>query len=411
MDWITKMFGDNDFLSGGFLLGLMASLVVSIKLIGSFIYKRIKRKVVFTVTIEETDELFFYLEKWLYDHHEKDYRNVLASIGKGVDEYYDGPPRLEASSSEDNPGIEKESVIYRQHQDEIFVKYKGSYIRFDKGRDKLENASSLKSLYFDRFTISIFVFKSKINSLLEEVIEYNQQFKVTKKFIDIYTPHYSRWERRNGLKPKDISKIILKPDQKAALLADVDSFVKNKEWYTDRSIPYKRGYLFEGSPGNGKTSLALALAKYTNRDIYTIVLTEMGSDTEFRELLNLIKDNSILLFEDIDTVIKHRETKAKVNFSTLLNSLDGVYFKEGLITIMTTNHINVLDPALIRDGRIDFKLNIDNPGSTEVRSYVELFYDIKLNGQIYNKDFAMSKIQNICLKNSETEIIDKLFKL
>ncbi len=119
-----------------------------------------------------------------------------------------------------------------------------------------------------------------------------------------------------------------------------------------------------------------------------------------------ISSKAILLIEDIDTIFKKtRKVDSKLSFSTLLNCLDGAFYKEGIITIITTNHIEKLDAALIREGRIDVKLLIDNPSIDSIKKYVNNFFGQKIykNGDIVPiKDIAT--IQNICLRSTSETI-------
>ena len=79
--------------------------------------------------------------------------------------------------------------------------------------------------------------------------------------------------------------------------------------------------------------------------------------------------------------------------------MDGAFSKYGIITIMTTNHFDKLDPALIREGRIDMKVKINNPEIDMVEKYLSIFYDTEIKLDNYKNSISMSKIQEICLEN------------
>ena len=305
----------------------------------------------------------------------------------------------------------KEKVGYRHNQDMLVIKRNGVYIKISKGREKLENAKTLRDLFFDNFTITTFFFKNRLLSLLDEVVEYNQQFKPKDVGVNVFTTSWSDWRRERVLNPKDIDNIILNHETKQKILKDVNTFCKRKDWYIKRFIPYKRGYLFYGSPGNGKTSTSLALAHYLKRDIYVFMIPEIKDDSTLKRLFNNVSDNAIILIEDIDSLFNKRETEEKISFSALLNCLDGVYYKENIITIMTTNHVEKLDPALIRDGRIDLRVEFQNPQEEQAKEYVELFYGTKVNGASYKDGgYSMATVQNYCLNNSEQQVKKILFK-
>jgi chaperone BCS1 len=152
------------------------------------------------------------------------------------------------------------------------------------------------------------------------------------------------------------------------ILRDVDEFLDQdmQGWYAERGIPYKRGYLLFGPPGTGKSSFSLSLAGKHELDIYTLQLSNI-SDTTLMRLFAELPPRCIVLLEDVDTAgvgrrdsvdaDQENESKSAVTLSGLLNVLDGVSSQEGRILIMTTNHIEHLDEALIRPGRSDKKVH------------------------------------------------------
>ena len=106
----------------------------------------------------------------------------------------------------------------------------------------------------------------------------------------------------------------------------------------------------------------------------------------------------MLAIEDIDAAFDGRKKKAKVTFSALLNCLDGLFYKDELITIITTNHIEKLDKALIRPGRVDLKLEITNPGKDEVEEYLSIFYSQTITiADDYASEYSMAEIMNFCI--------------
>jgi chaperone BCS1 len=113
------------------------------------------------------------------------------------------------------------------------------------------------------------------------------------------------------------------------------------------------------------------------------------------------------VFEDVDVYFNGRKNNNPngVSFSMLLNCLDGEFSKDGTIVIMTTNHVENLDSALIRPGRIDVKLEISNPKKIEIVEYLKNFYEVdEIIGfdDYIDSAISMVKIQDICLVNKDS---------
>jgi mitochondrial chaperone BCS1 len=136
------------------------------------------------------------------------------------------------------------------------------------------------------------------------------------------------------------------------LFADLERFLAARDLYNQRGIPWRRGYLFYGPPGTGKTSLVQAIASQFDRQLVSLTLTDMD-DSDLLRAWSEISAHCVIALEDVDSVFEGRKSLGKLSFSALLNSLDGAGAVEGSIAILTTNHRERLDPALIRPGRCD----------------------------------------------------------
>jgi chaperone BCS1 len=194
--------------------------------------------------------------------------------------------------------------------------------------------------------------------------------------------------------------------------------VKSKKWYTDRGIPYKRGYLLYGPPGNGKTSLCKALASEFNIDILILNLADLNdgnANDTIASISEVAKGDtpSMVVIEDVDSFVEGRKVKKKgLSFSTLLNIFDGVISSEGTILFLTTNIVENLDPALIRPGRIDIKAEISNPREKDIQKYLERFYEKEFE-EITFDGVSMSQVQECCVqhKDSPEDAVSQLQEL
>lgn len=218
-----------------------------------------------------------------------------------------------------------------------------------------------------------------------------------------------RWVRCMARHQRPLSTVVLDQEQKQAFVDDMKEYLHplTRRWYSNRGIPYRRGYLLHGPPGTGKTSLCFAAAGLFGLKIYVVSLnsgrvTEDGLASLFQDLPR----RCIVLLEDIDTAGVTQKRAANppvekessstedadnpdennsaelapndvavlgsvgISLSALLNIIDGVASNEGRILIMTTNHPEKLDDALLRPGRVDMSVEF---GYAEAPAVIELF--------------------------------------
>jgi len=171
------------------------------------------------------------------------------------------------------------------------------------------------------------------------------------------------WQKRADLPTRGLDSVILKAGQLERLSDDLGDFLASEDRYVRMSQPWHRGYLLHGPPGTGKTSLARSLATEYNLPTYYLPLGDIAKDSDLMQLVGGIKPRSVLLLEDVDSfhaATDRSDEKDHASVATLLNALDGVWTPHGLITIMTTNNKEALDPALIRAGRIDVDEELSN---------------------------------------------------
>ena len=181
---------------------------------------------------------------------------------------------------------------------------------------------------------------------------------------------------------RPLDSVILDKGVKERIVGDVEDFLARQQWYVDRGIPYRRGYLLHGPPGSGKSSFIQALAGHLDFGIAIVNLSERGmTDDRLSHLFTKLPRRTILLLEDADAAFSNRKqvdehgySGATVTFSGLLNALDGVAAGEERIAFLTTNHIERLDPALIRPGRVDMIHEIGAATGSQITKMFERFY-------------------------------------
>lgn len=222
-------------------------------------------------------------------------------------------------------------------------------------------------------------------SYLEHVIKTGREIQARNRQRRLYTNGHSKsyWSHIVFEHPAKFETLAMKPEKKEAIIDDLLTFTKSKDYYARIGKTWKRGYLLYGPPGTGKSTMIAAMANLLDYDVYDLELTSVKDNTELRKLLTETTAKSIIVIEDIDCSLdltgqrkkseeksKEEETEkakkkpsrkekeesgSKVTLSGLLNFIDGLWSAcagERLI-VFTTNYVDKLDPALTRRGRMD----------------------------------------------------------
>ena len=176
-------------------------------------------------------------------------------------------------------------------------------------------------------------------------------------------------------------KIFLSKVVDAKINEDVRKFKNRKEWYEANGIPWKLTFLFHGETGTGKSALITHIANLLNYPIYRVNLSIVPIG-ELSTLIAGIPGGSVLAFEDFDDSdgLNSRQAtdenlaKMKGRLTEFLNVFRGILEVNGLVTILTTNHIEKLDKAILSPGRIDSLIEIKPMEFDQVEHFFQHFY-------------------------------------
>lgn len=381
----------NQFFFTAIMAGIMSFGVIYFKSAFRYLYSTIRRKIIFIAHILQSDPLFSDFEIWFFNNYGEKYKNVEASVNETSEISYSTPDKTKARS-----------VFFKQSEGVFLIKYKGKYILIRKGREKLEHATDIRTMFLNQYHFYSIRGANTIRQLLEDAVDFSAKKSKSNEIKIFSNNSYGEWSLTSRISTKKITDVIIPAEKQAELIHDMDKFIDSKDEYDRRSIFYKRGYCFHGDPGNGKTSLALAMASYLGKDIYNLDLNTINDNGNIKILFSNLTPNSLLLIEDIDCFFKGRmpvKADSKISFSTFLNCMDGALYKEGLVTVITTNDKNALDQALIRNGRIDYMFEVPKPGITEINQYLRIFFDTNEHLINYDKGLSMCDVQAICLNN------------
>ncbi len=173
----------------------------------------------------------------------------------------------------------------------------------------------------------------------------------------------------HAIKGATLDNLVLRGSLKEDIYADLSGFFAARETYERYGVPWKRGVLLVGPPGNGKTHAVKAIVNALARDcLYVKSFRSQGPDEySIRAVFERARLSApcILVLEDLDSLITSN------NRSFFLNEIDGFAGNTGILTLATTNHPERLDPAIVdRPSRFDRKYPFDLPATEERRAYI-----------------------------------------
>ena len=164
--------------------------------------------------------------------------------------------------------------------------------------------------------------------------------------------------------------LFLPEEIKVELKGLVENFLASKDFYLKNRIPWKRGILLYGKPGNGKTSIIRTVMSVYNFKPVTIVAG--ANDEAVREAFAYAEDQSpaLLYFEDLDSLLEK-----SVDPSSFLNLMDGISAKNGLLVIATANEVKKLKANITdRPSRFDRKFEIPLPNAEMAYIYLKRWF-------------------------------------
>jgi chaperone BCS1 len=393
----------NQIVSGGLVLAVVGIIVAALRNLPAKLWEYAKRALIVTAVIDSRNDLFNAYIAWLnelpYGRGSRlftviqDNREGVAAEGTG------DLPRLLYSPA---PGFH----LFWYHGRPMWIQ-----------RDIAMNLQVIETVKVS----ALFASRRLLEGMLEDVIR--RAYARMADHTMLYT--IDRWgESWNlaGARPRrHISSVVLEGDTSEKLLADVEEFFGRRQWYTDLGIPWRRGYLLHGPPGTGKTSFAYALAGELHLKLCALSLTNPKlNDQTIADLLQKTPPRSLILIEDIDAFFVARDkqdTRIEVSFSGLLNALDGVSAQEGRIVFLTTNHLDRLDKALIRPGRVDVVVELGNASAAMLRTMFLRFYpgsgdtvDVALK-RYAEKSLSPARIQQCLLESDDADEAMRLLGL
>lgn len=303
--------------------------------------------------------------------------------------------------------------------------WKGRYFWFNVRR--LDSSGT--DIEKEEFTLYTF---GRTTGPFEELVE-EFRIKPCKKSVRIFAPDNSGWGFQGRLRLDADETLIIDPQVEKDLFGSIDWFIGNEPWYRKRGMAYKHTVILHGPPGTGKTALVKRVARKYKRDIHFLNLATYG-----RELVSLISKLSpgdMLVIEDFDDVKSlHRRVGPKkmeigeidlgsdkkpeallmdceIQLSTFLNVLQGVVELDDIIIMLSTNHLELIDPAVYRPSRVNKLIEVLPLKDPEIKRYIDTMYDNPTHDRnVVYPDVPASTLAGIFMEypNDHLAFIDKL---
>ena len=279
---------------------------------------------------------------------------------------------------EDSEYPDKKTYVIGAGYGTHFFFYKKRLFWFTKG--SLQSTGSDK----EKQNIVIKTLGRNQQPLLSLVADFAVKPKETD--LNIYA-YKDEWDVISRVNKRPLSSVILRKDIKDDLVSNLQYFYANREWYVKRGLSYKQTYILHGLPGTGKSSTIKALSSHFDKNICIIDITAM-SNLSFEKAMASVPRNSIVLIEDFDSckalhsrtdengdaTTRFAELTDVLSLSKVLNVLDGVVSLDDTVVFLTTNHLEKIDPAMVRKGRVDYIYEIPHLEDAEVKEYIKLMY-------------------------------------
>ncbi|KAN0076926.1 BCS1 N terminal domain containing protein [Tylopilus felleus] len=372
---LTSIFGDNPYFQAGFgLMGVGVGLTALRQglVLGS---TALRRRMLVSLEMNNKDRAYEWFLAWMA-------HNASASSQNRAAHAWLRSHQLSVETAFEQRSNGSSSALFRLIAGPgiHWFKYRGAWMQMKREREtrsmQLMSGTPWETVTLTTLSRDRRLFPQLLTEARDLALKGQEGKLVVRTAWGIEWKQFGQPRRKRPL-----HSVVLDTGVSEKVECDIRAFLGRRQWYADRGIPYRRGYLLHGPPGSGKTSFIQALAGSLSYDICILNLSERGlADDKLIHLLSNAPERSFILIEDVDAAFNKRVQtsddgyQSSVTFSGFLNALDGVASGEERIIFMTTNHLEKLDPALVRPGRVDLSVLVDDASPTQAKTLFTSFY-------------------------------------
>lgn len=325
----------NQFLSGGLLLGALAGAATLVKRYGSALLRHLVSRFVVEVEIRD-GAMVEWFGLWLTHIR-----------------YGQSCRRMKVDVRHDRK-LDKPKLSFEPGPGSHFVRHDGRWFIAERHRNDEDKEMAANGEWY---RIRFFGSRERAMATMEAAKTFASELLAQRD-----TAHISDgagwWGTVNVGVPRSLSTVVLPAGMVDGIVSRIRTFLGQQDWYAERGIPWRVGFLLEGPPRTGKTSLVRAVAHDLGLPLYVLDLTSKDfSDRALAMTLSRVPTRALVLIEDIDQQLG--ADTSLITLSGLLNALDGPLASEGRVLFVTTNAQELLDAALVGEGRLDVHVHFE----------------------------------------------------
>lgn len=362
IDWLLHQVQNNDIFAGVLAASGFGTVLFALRSVPAVLLRWGLRCMSVELAVHNVDQAFYWTEQWIaaqpYAKRTRRLKVVMAG-GRGP-------------IPDDDSGGKW-----------AFVPGSGRHVFMFRGRvvamhHEVADQEQRTGFLAEKYVFRVF---GRGRAIARAILEEAEAMAKDDRRVKVHTWRDGYWQVMARKLGRDLGSVVLLPGQIEAVAAKIEWFIGAETWFVDRGVPYRLGMLFEGPPGTGKSSLVMALAGHFRRPLYVLNLGALKNDDALLCAFANVPAHALLVIEDVDAAgmthargEKEDDKASGVTMSALLNVIDGVIATDGRILVMTTNHSEKLDPALVRPGRVDHRLRFGPIGPAEINRMFARFH-------------------------------------